>query len=276
MIFIIRDAEPARAPRPNFKRVVTYMCELLGFTLSKKKDISELLQAFYAHSVRHPHGWGLMFEDGSRNVLHEAICANESTILPYIIHSLPPQQHALAHIRFATVGSVKIENCHPFSQKDHSGREWTLIHNGTIFNGRHTQRYSAVQAGNTDSERFFLALMDAVNEQISRGVPTERARFDMISRFIIANAPRNKLNLMIYDGDLLYVHKNLKNTLCFKRLPEGLVFATAPLDDTGWNPFPMTQVIAYRDGKEVYRGDRHKGEFTPTLEYITAMDAMYI
>ena len=115
-----------------------------------------------------------------------------------------------------------------------------------------------------------------MNEHISRAVPNERERFEIINTFIAENAPRNKLNLMIYDGDLLYVHKNLKNTLCFKRLENGIVFATKPLDSGIWIPFPMAQVIAYKHGHEVYRGDRHKGTFVPTLEYITAMDAMYI
>ena len=36
---------------------------------------------------------------------------------------------------------------------------------------------------------------------------------------------------MIYDGELLYVHKNLKNTICFKRLENGIIFSTKPLDD---------------------------------------------
>jgi glutamine amidotransferase len=35
----------------------------------------------------------------------------------------------------------------------------------------------------------------------------------MINRFIADHAPRNKLNLIIYDGDLLYVHKNLNITV---------------------------------------------------------------
>lgn len=30
------------------------------------------------------------------------------------------------------------------------------------------------------------------------------------------------------------------------------------------------------NGKEVYKGERHKGIFIPTLEYITALDAMNI
>lgn len=252
------------------------MCELLGFSSAVPTDISEHLGTFFSHSVKHPHGWGLMRENGGREVFREPVRACDSSLLTAVMEDMMPQKTALAHIRFATVGSIDENNCHPFTGSDNSGREWTLIHNGTIFNGKHNHRYAAVQTGDTDSERFFLSMLDAVNGQLERGIPTERARFELISSFIADNAPRNKLNLMIYDGDLLYVHKNLKNTLSFKRLENGILFSTTPLDSGIWVPFPMAQVIAYKNGREVYRGDRHNGTFVPTLEYITAMDAMYI
>lgn len=252
------------------------MCELLGFTSSKKTDISEYLSAFISHSPMHPHGWGVMLENGTRKIYREPVRACDSRRLAGLIKNMAPQKTLLAHIRFATVGSITGNNCHPFTAADDSGREWTLIHNGTIFDGKHNYRYSSVQSGDTDSERFFLAMLDAVNAQLKGGVPSERARFELISRFIADNAPRNKLNLMIYDGDLLYVHKNLKNTLSFKRLKNGIVFATAPLDDGNWEPFPMTQVIAFRNGEEAYRGKRHNGVFVPTLNQINTTNAMYI
>lgn len=253
------------------------MCELLGFTSAKNTDISDYLRTFFSHSVRHPHGWGMMYEcDGKREILKEAESAEQSLFISDVIDTLPPQKTALAHIRFATVGSIKYENCHPFTGFDISGREWTMIHNGTIFNGRHNHRYSAVQSGDTDSERFFLSLLDDVNAHLEKSVSNERARFEIVNNFIAENAPRNKLNLMIFDGDLLYIHKNLKNTLSFKRLDDGLIFSTTPLDDGVWVPFPIAQVIAYKHGKEMYRGDRHKGTFVPSIEYITAMNAMYI
>ena len=252
------------------------MCELLGFTSGKNTDISDYLKTFFAHSSNNPHGWGMMYENSSRIILKEAVSANESSFLGDMLDSIGKQKNVLAHIRFATVGSINENNCHPFTGTDISGREWTLIHNGTIFSSRHNHRYSAAQSGDTDSERFFLSMLDNMNDHISRAVPNERERFEIINSFIAENSPRNKLNLMIYDGDLLYVHKNLKNTLCFKRLDNGILFSTKPLDGGVWIPFPMAQVIAFRNGKEVYRGDRHKGVFVPTLEYITAMDAMYI
>jgi len=252
------------------------MCELLGFTSAKNTDISDYLRTFYSHSVKNPHGWGLMYENGEREILKEAVCASESSYLNDVIDSMPEQKNALAHIRFATVGSIQEENCHPFTGTDISGREWTLIHNGTIFNSRYDFRYCSEQKGDTDSERLFLSMMDTINSRLEKSIPTERARFELINDFIAEKAPRNKLNLMIFDGDLLYVHKNLKNTLSFKRLENGMVFSTSPLDNGLWVPFPMAQVIAYKNGREVYRGERHKGTFVPTIEYITAMDAMYI
>ena len=251
------------------------MCELFGFSGAEKTDIREYLKAFFSHGSNNPHGYGLMYDD-DRKVIKEPVNAADSERLDKTVKELGKQAVTLAHIRFATVGSVDENNCHPFTKSDSSGRVWTLIHNGTIFNGRHNHRYSAAQQGDTDSERFFLSLLDYMNEHISRAVPKEHERFEVVNKFIVENAPRNKLNLMIYDGDLLYVHKNLKNTLCFKRLENGMIFSTKPLDDGVWIPFPMAQVIAYKQGHEVYRGDRHKGTFVPTLEYITAMDAMYI
>ncbi|MBR6386128.1 MAG: class II glutamine amidotransferase [Ruminococcus sp.] len=253
------------------------MCELLGFTSEKNTDISEYLRTFFTHSRNNPHGWGMMYEnDNNRIILKEPVNASESCFLSDMIDFIQPQKNLLAHIRFATVGSVNEKNCHPFTGKDVSGREWTLIHNGTIFNSRHSHRYSVIQEGDTDSERFFLSMIDTINEHISKSVQSEHMRFEIINNFIVENAPRNKLNLMIYDGDILYVHKNLKNTLCFKRLEKGIIFSTKPLDNSPWIPFPMAQVIAYKNGHEVYRGDRHKGIFIPPLEYIRAMDAMYI
>jgi glutamine amidotransferase len=253
------------------------MCELLGFTSEKNADISAYLRTFFTHSRNNPHGWGMMYEDEEgRVVLKEPVSASESSFLGDMIDYMPPQKNVLAHIRFATVGTVNERNCHPFTGTDISGRKWTLIHNGTIFSSKHCHRYSVMQSGDTDSERFFLSLLDVMNEHISRAVPNERERFEIVNNFVVENAPRNKLNLMIFDGDMLYVHKNLKNTLCFKRLEGGIIFATKPLDDGIWIPFPIAQVIAYKHGHEVYRGDRHKGAFVPSLEYITAMDALYI
>ena len=141
------------------------MCELLGISSARPIDAVAYLKTFYAHSVLHPHGWGLMYESGGeRMFLREAVRAVDSTYLEDVITSLEPQKTLLGHIRLATVGTVCEENCHPFTGRDMTGREWTLIHNGTIYSGKLNYQYYKRQRGDTDSERVFLALLDAVNE----------------------------------------------------------------------------------------------------------------
>ena len=252
------------------------MCELFGFSGAKPADLTGQLQTFFSHSETNPHGWGMMYENGGRVTVRSAEKAAESAVLPALLGELPPQRAMLAHIRYATVGRVREENCHPFTAADITGREWTLIHNGTIYSGGDTYRYYKQQSGDTDSERLFLAFMDRLNERLSKGGLTERERFTLVNGFVTEHSPRNKLNLLLWDGELLYAHKNLRNTLSFKRLDEGVLIATVPLDSEGWIPFPLAQLIAYKNGREAYRGERHKGVFVPTLEYITALDAMNI
>lgn len=249
------------------------MCELLGFSARVPADIAGYAETFFTHSDHNPHGWGLMFENGSRRTVRESVKASESKLLPELLKDLPPQKNFLAHIRYATVGTVKEENCHPFTDRDISGREWTMIHNGTIYSGRKTYKYIRTQRGDTDSERLFLSFMDMMNEKLSAGRLSERERFAAVNDFITDNAPRNKLNIMFFDGDLLYVHKNLKNTLSYKTYESGVLFSTIPLDGSGWVPFPIAQVTAFKNGRAVYKGSVHKGIFVPTLEYITALDA---
>ena len=105
------------------------MCELLGFTSARNTDISDYLRTFFSHSDKNPHGWGMMYENGGRVILKEPVCASESSFLGDVIDSLAPQKSLLAHIRFATVGSINENNCHPFTGKDisiqtSSGREF--------------------------------------------------------------------------------------------------------------------------------------------------------
>ena len=252
------------------------MCELLGFSLAKPVDVREYISEFHKHNDKNPHGWGIMFEDNGRQIIREPLRADMSETAASVIKTIPPQKNMLAHIRFATMGSIDTENCHPFSASDISGREWTLIHNGTIFSSVNSYSYASRQKGSTDSERLFLYMMDTINREIRHGCSTERDRFEVVNDFIVNTAPRNKLNLMIFDGELLYIHKNLKNTLFYRRMDEGFIFSTYPLDRYTWIPFPMAQVTAYKNGSAVYHGRQHKGIFVPTIEYIKAADAMYI
>ncbi len=255
------------------------MCELFALSGKYPIDAREYLRTFFSHSVRHPHGWGLMRENERKTeIIKEPVCAFGSRIINDIVQKTEPQTNMLAHIRLATVGAIKYENCHPYTGFDASGRRWTMIHNGTIYSGVQLSKYLSEQAGDTDSERIFLYLVDEMNKAISlNNAPLSvTQRCGIVDKLAAALSPRNKLNFMIYDGEVLYVHKNMNNTLSYKKLDGGTVFSTEPLDSGGWEPFPMTQMNAFKDGERIFEGTVHGNEFIPTLEYITALDAMNI
>ncbi|MGN1457324.1 MAG: class II glutamine amidotransferase [Acutalibacteraceae bacterium] len=253
------------------------MCELFGASLSKAYDLREYLKIFYSHSVRHPHGWGLMrFCNGQIQIIKEPVSAVESNIINDVIEQTLPQENLLAHIRLATVGKKKPENCHPYSAADNSGRKWTLIHNGTIYSGNKLMKYLNVQNGDTDSERIFLYLLDLVNYKISQcGELDEKQRFDIVDILAHNLSPRNKLNLMIFDGDVLYIHKNMHNTLSYKHTENGFLFSTEPLDND-WEGLPMCKVFAFKQGEKIFESESCTSEFVPTLEYLSALAAMNI
>ena len=243
------------------------MCELFGFTAKTKTDISPALRVFFSHGDRNPSGWGLALDVESKtHITLAAENASQSTSLKELLSVSISQRLALAHLRKATVGAMNEVNCHPFCRVDFSGRKWLLIHNGTIFSGFSVDSYAGRIAGSTDSECILAELVDRINEKLKRGAnlnPLER--FLAVEDLITELSPRNKLNLLLSDGELLYVHMNMRNTLYSLSVGDGRFFATIPLDDAEWEPVELTTVLAYRSGQLLYRGENHGYEYINTI-----------
>ena len=249
------------------------MCELLGFSASQPTEINTLVSEFFSHGKDNPHGWGMMSSGGMCKRCERSDTSRE---LKKLVKKLPPQKCYLGHIRFATVGSIKNENCHPFCAKDITGRCWTLIHNGTIYSASKLIPFVHHQSGDTDSERLFLYLMQLLDKAQKENPLDEYHRCELIDDFVRDLSPRNKLNLMIFDGELLYIHKNMKQTMKYRQHGAGVIFSTNALDDAEWKDVPTAQLLVYKDGKLIFEGKRHDAVFVPTLQYINANDAMHI
>ncbi len=247
------------------------MCELFGFSSRKEMRLQPYLREFFSHSVRHPNGWGLAtFENGNPTLRTEMISAEKSKVLPAIVQSLPDSQLLLAHIRRATVGGVKPENCHPFVRRDNSGRAWTLMHNGTVFSGNELNRYKDCQNGDTDSERILLYLIDLINQQIQKkGELCVSDRIHAVEQTVRELSYRNKLNLLVYDGSVLYVHMNMRDTLFVSQHDEGAMFCTVPLEPRGWKPLPLNSLLVYDEGTLIYQGENHRNEYIDVMGRIT-------
>lgn len=152
--------------------------------------------------------------------------------------------------------------------RDSSGRCWTLAHNGTIFDYPRHNPYLHRQEGGTDSERILYFLVDQVNQrQGSLGRPlTKEERFALLDDLVSDMARGNKLNLLIYDGELLYVHSNYADSLYFSQREDAMLFATTPLDRGSWDAHPFTTLCAYQDGRRLFQGTNHGQEYRDNAE----------
>lgn len=242
------------------------MCELLGISSEEKIPRNALLREFYSHGTEHPDGWGLATFYGSAVCLEkEPLSSVESAYLKSRLTDDIVEDVLLAHIRKASVGALSYQNSHPFAQRDDSGRLWTLIHNGTIFESAVLEPYKLRQKGESDSERILCYLVDQINAaRAERRQPlSPEERFWIVDGVIRMVTPGNKVNLLIYDGALLYVHMNHRGSLYLREKPGTLIVSTQPLDRERWTEAPLDTPRAYRKGVLAYTGQPHPNEYIP-------------
>ena len=253
-----------------------FMCEIFGYTSNEELELNPWLTTFFSHANKNQHGWGLVnLDESCPRIEKEPINALDSMYLKSRLKSTYKAHCALAHIRDATIGHMEYNNCHPFTMKDHSGRNWTLVHNGTIFDFPLMNRYLSEQEGQTDSERILYYIVGRINQSTQRkgSFLTSQERFRVISHVLMHMARKNKLNILLYDEENLYVHTNYKNSLYMKEIQQGLMFATKPLDNQEWKPVPFMRVLAYQKGQLLYSGMPHSFEY---LDDPKAMEMLYL
>ena len=281
------------------------MCELFAISSDHEIRANEYLRSFFSHCDDNPHGWGMAMFYGSNAVSleKEPLRADESLYLKERLSQDINVSVMLAHIRRATIGHLGYSNTHPFVNRDNRGRCWTLAHNGTIFRSTLLRPYLFSQEGETDSERILCHIIDSVNnepqllhkseadtvdttsidepseessarmaEQDNAGLQKDLSleqRCELVDRTVKALAPGNKLNILLYDGEILYVHSNMKNTLFYCELNGAKIFATVPFSisaEVKWKKIPFMTVCAYRDGRQIWQGSPHTYEYLENPE----------
>lgn len=238
------------------------MCELLGISSAKKRNCNDLLNQFFSHASEHPDGWGLArFYGNSVSLEKEPVSALESVYLKNRLTDEIREDVLIAHIRKASVGNLSYKNSHPFARRDASGRLWTFAHNGTIFESSVLEPYTQLQNGSTDSERILYYLVDRINASGDPGKLSGEERFAIIEDVVRTITPKNKVNLLLYDGELLYVHANWKDSLHMLTQEESVVISTKPLSPAHWEPVPLNTPLAFRQGKLIFTGKNHGNEY---------------
>ncbi len=237
------------------------MCEIFGLTANKKLNTNKWLKEFFSHSDNHPNGWGIALFDGSNvSIEKEPKKASTSHYLKSRLEETIETYSLFAHIRLATIGDDSYSNSHPFVAFDNSGRAWTLVHNGTIFEAPILNGFHHFQKGSTDSERILLYIVDQVNKQLSNNPDFYKGerRFHLVENIVKELAPENKLNLLIYDGEYMYVHKNAAHTLYKNESSGACLFSTQKLSNYNWTEVADNTLLVYKDGSLVYTGTAHE------------------
>ena len=82
-------------------------------------------------------------------------------------------------------------------------------------------------------------------------------------QFEISISPYSDIDRMkeVYDGTLLYVHKNEPGTLYKRQADNTIYFSTHPLDEFGWEEVEQNQLSVYRSGKLIYTGRKHDNTY---------------
>lgn len=254
------------------------MCELFGLSGKTGTDITDKLREFFSHAPENPNGWGFFYENEGRRFFHkESLSAEKSRFVKELTAGRVLAENAVGHIRLATIGHASTDNSHPFEAVDESGRRWIFAHNGTIFEGDTLDAYFHIQKGETDSERIFLYFLDLINERIRRNNEPldEEERFEILQTAIAELAPQNKLNLLIFDGEILYAHTNYKDSLYEMTEGANTFISTRPLSGGDWKNLPFTRLVSYKDGRRIRIGEDHGHEYIPDEASINAIMLAY-
>lgn len=247
------------------------MCELFGVSSKRCVLINQYLEKFYSHCNEHPNGWGLAIMQANQSIIDkQPKKASESEELKNILSQPIIVEHAFAHIRLATMGYIDSFNCHPFLQRDNAGRTWTLIHNGTIFKYEALDKYISKQSGETDSERILLYIIDQINnyqDELERALNPDEC-FQLLEEIITELAEGNKLNIMIFNGEFMYIHANYKKSLYYLIKEDTIFVSTKPLSTEEWKEFPINKLIGIKNSEIIYRGKEHGNEYIITEEHL--------
>jgi protein-tyrosine phosphatase len=79
----------------------------------------------------------------------------------------------------------------------------------------------------------------------------------------------------LLKGIVYSERNNERGTLHQKALKEGMLFATQPLTEDGWEEFPQNQLMVYKDGDLVYAGKKHDHTYVHNEERMKLLYLAY-
>lgn len=255
------------------------MCELLGMSANVPTDICFSFTGLMQRGGRtgpHRDGWGIAFYEGKGlRSFHDPEPSADSRIASLVADYSIKSRVVISHIRQANVGSVCLENTHPFS-RELWGYTWTYAHNGqldpVVFDWP-LQYYHPV--GTTDSEYAFCWLLD----QIRSRYPERPDDFTELQHYIHQCGERLRalgvFNMLLSESTHLFCYCTTKLAWITRRSPFGearlkdcevsvdfgsettpndvvTVITTDPLtDNERWQRLGSGEMVVFVDGEVV-------------------------
>lgn len=236
------------------------MCRLLGYVSDSDTDFSSVVgkdfQDFVNLSSIHCDGWGITDKNGE--VFKEPVAATNSPDFMDVIKKTKTDG-SLLHLRWATSGlPINKENAHPF----HFGK-YSFTHNGSInpptaLDEFIAPRYLKEAVGNTDSERYFLLVVQKIEELGL--VPGIKAAVKIIKE----HTSYSSINAMLLSPTKMIViseHDNAKRPdfggedyydLHYREDEHAIVVASSGWPQDGWHNIPNHSMLVI---------DRHDRSF---------------
>lgn len=212
----------------------------------------------------HADGWGVAwFAGGQPQTRHSLGPALTDPELAPAVDKLQGRV-TLAHVRAASVGSVRLENTHPFT----SG-EWAFAHNGTVpgFDGLRSQvaalcapEERAQVRGETDSEWLFALIRTELAKTAALPRPERMLQaiartIHTVERLCAGKVRQPSTNLLLCSGDAFAI-SCLRRSLFVRRPPGGGVVVASEPDrvHTDWVRQPPRALLYADTSGQVLHG----------------------
>ena len=206
------------------------MCQLLGMNCNTPTDICFSFEGFRARGGLtdvHRDGWGIAFFEGAGCRVFLDVEPSAQSPVAELVHSYPiHSQNVIAHIRKATQGRIALENTHPF-QRELWGRYWIFAHNGNLEEFSPPGDGGFTPVGDTDSERAFCYILQALRGRFPHGMPHQDELFAALADLARRIARHGEFNFLLSSGDCLFAHCGSRLCYVVRQAP----FAVAHLKD---------------------------------------------
>ncbi len=255
------------------------MCELLGMSANVPTDICFSFTGLMQRgggTGPHKDGWGIAFYEGrGLRIFHDPSPSIESRIAQLIAEYPIKSCIVISHIRQANVGSVCLENTHPFD-RELWGKKWCYAHNGQLDPELFSWplvHYRPV--GSTDSEYAFCWLLD----QIRLRYPEQPENYKELIEFIHQCCEKLRalgvFNMLLSESTHLFTYCTTKLCWITRQSPFGeaqlsdcemavnfeavttpddivTVIATDPLtNNETWTQISTGEMVVFVEGKVI-------------------------